>query len=222
MRIYCASDFHIGYKYSNYTKMKEFFELVIRDADELVLCGDVFDLWRCPIEVIKNQEPMKSTYEALITMAEEVPTTIIWGNHDYNLWKKVKIPARITDSFVSNNIYYCHGWRFDLRQRFGHLLYSRLVDQSPQLYQRLFKTPFELKTNEGEFSLHSKKTHAKAREFIEEQEIDYLIMGHTHDPVGNDDKLFDCGDMIDSLSYVIIENGKPRLERYPIIINESS
>jgi hypothetical protein len=40
--------------------------------------------------------------------------------------------------------------------------------------------------------------------------------------VGNDDKLFDCGDMIDSLSYVIIENGKPRLERYPIIANESS
>jgi UDP-2,3-diacylglucosamine pyrophosphatase LpxH len=54
MKIYCASDFHIGYKNSNYTKIKEFFELVIENADELVLCGDVFDLWRCPVELIKN------------------------------------------------------------------------------------------------------------------------------------------------------------------------
>ena len=213
MKIYCASDFHIGYKSSNYTKIKEFFEMVIKNADELVLCGDVFDLWRCPVEVIKTREPMKSSYEALIATAKEVPTTLIWGNHDYNLWKKVKIPIRVTDSFVSNNIYYCHGWRFDLRQRIGRLLYGRLVDQSPHLYQRLFKTPFQLKTKEDEYSMQSRKTHEKAREFIKEEGIDYLIMGHTHDPIGNDGKLFDCGDMIDSLTYVIIENGKPRLER---------
>jgi hypothetical protein len=41
-------------------------------------------------------------------------------------------------------------------------------------------------------------------------------MGHTHDPIGNDGKLFDCGDMIDSFTYVIIENGKPRLERMSV------
>jgi predicted phosphodiesterase len=156
---------------------------------------------------------MKSAYEALIATAKEVPTTIIWGNHDYKLWKKVKIPVRVTDSFVSNNIYYCHGWRFDLRQRVGHLLYDRLIDQSPHLYQRIFKTPFQLKNREDEYSLHSRKIHEKAREFIEEEEIDYLIMGHTHYPIGNDGKLFDCGDMIDSLTYVIIENGKPKLEK---------
>jgi len=48
---------------------------------------------------------MKSTYEALLSMAEELPTTIVWGNHDYKLWKKVKIPVQVTDSFVSNNTY---------------------------------------------------------------------------------------------------------------------
>ena len=102
-----------------------------------------------------------------------------------------------------------------MRQRVGHLLYGRLVDQSPQLYKRIFKTPFQLKTREDEYSLHSRKTHEKAREFIKDEGIEYLIMGHTHNPIGNDGKLFD-GDMIDSFTYVIIENGKPRLERMSV------
>ena len=55
-------------------------------------------------------------------------------------------------------------------------------------------------------------THQIARDFIETNELDYLIMGHTHDPLV-DDKLFDCGDMMDSLSYVIVDNGKPKLEK---------
>jgi hypothetical protein len=90
---------------------------------------------------------MKSTYEALITMAKKVPTTIIWGNHDYKLRKKVKIPVMVTDSFVSNNIYYCHSWRFDLWQVVGHLLYGRLVDQSPHRKEILQNSP--LTKNQG-------------------------------------------------------------------------
>jgi len=105
--------------------------------------------------------------------------------------------------------------RSEVRQRVGHLLYGRLVDQSPQLYKRIFKTPFQLKTREDEYSLHSRKTHEKAREFIKDEGIEYLIMGHTHNPIGNDGKLF-YGDMIDSFTYVIIENGKPRLERMSV------
>ncbi|MDM7918857.1 MAG: hypothetical protein QUS12_06795 [Methanosarcina sp.] len=39
MKIYCASDFHIGYQDANYPKIKEFFELVKANAGELILCG---------------------------------------------------------------------------------------------------------------------------------------------------------------------------------------
>jgi|LGVF01.1.fsa_nt_gb UDP-2,3-diacylglucosamine pyrophosphatase LpxH len=212
MKIYCASDFHIGYEHANYSKMKEFFELVKENADELILCGDILDLWRCPIEKIRNTEPLKSTYEALLSTALEVPTTIIWGNHDYQLWKKVRIPIRVTDHFVSNNIYYCHGWRFDLKQRAGQWLYRGLVNQFPYLYQKFFKHPFEIKTEVERYKLLSRMTHQIARDFIETNKVDYLIMGHTHDPL-EDDKLFDCGDMMDSLSYVIVDNGKPKLEK---------
>ena len=212
MKIYCASDFHIGYEHANYPKIKEFLELVDENADELILCGDILDLWRCPIEKIRTTEPLKSTYEALLSTALEVPTTIIWGNHDYQLWKKVRIPIRVTDDFVSNNIYYCHGWKFDLGQRAGQWAYKWLVHQFPYLYQKFFKHTFEIQTDAEKYKLYSMMTHQIARNFIETYEIDYLIMGHTHDPL-EDDKLFDCGDMVDSLSYVIVDNGKPKLEK---------
>ena len=212
IKVYCASDFHIGYEHTNYEKINEFFELVKEDANELILCGDIFDLWRCSIDDIRNKEVFKGTYESLISIAREVPTTIIWGNHDYRLWKKVRLPVRVTDYFISNNICYCHGWRFDLRQRFGHVLYGYLTDRFPFLYQKFFKHPSEIKTEEEEYKSLSKKIHKAARDFIKKQEIDYLIMGHTHDPLA-DDKLFDCGDMTDSLSYIIVDNGKPKLKK---------
>ena len=214
MKIYCASDFHIGYEHANYSKIKEFLQLVKENADQLILCGDILDLWRCPVERIKKKEPMKSTYKALISVSKDVPTKIIWGNHDYHLEKKVKIPIGVSDDFKSKNIYYCHGWRFDLQQRFGYFLYGWLVNRFPYLYQKFFTKPFEIKKKEKEYSELSKQIHNEARAFIKKEKVKYLIMGHTHDPLAAG-KLFDCGDMIDSLSYVIIDNGKPGLKRMP-------
>lgn len=54
MKIYCASDMHIGYEYSNHLKIKEFFNIVKENADGLILCGDTFDLWRYPYHKILN------------------------------------------------------------------------------------------------------------------------------------------------------------------------
>ena len=211
MKIYCASDFHIGYNNTNYSKIQEFLELVKEDADELVLCGDVFDLWRCSVDRIMNREPMKTTYEALLSTIKDVPTTIIWGNHDYNFWKKIALPVKVTDSFFSNDIYFCHGWQFDIRQKVGHLFYGSIL-RSPRLCKTILKAPFELKIMENEQRRHNKKIHEKAQEFLEKQRFKYLIMGHTHVPIA-DGKLFDCGDMIDHFTYIVINHGKPTLEK---------
>lgn len=215
MKIYCASDFHIGYEHANYPKIKELLEIVKNSADKLILCGDILDLWRTTISEIKRKEPMKSTYSALLSTAQEVPTTYVWGNHDYSVWKsekEIEKYMKITDDFISNNIYYCHGWRFDLQQRFGYILYGWLVARFPVLYQLFFKKPYEIKEKEEKYSIFSSAVHNEARIFIKQKKVKYLIMGHTHDPL-SDGSLMDCGDMVDSLSYIIIENGKPRLEK---------
>ena len=65
---------------------------------------------------------------------------------------------------------------------------------------------------ENEQRRHNKKIHEKAQEFLEKQRFKYLIMGHTHVPIA-DGRLFDCGDMIDNFTYVVIKNGKPTLEK---------
>ena len=141
--------------------------------------------------------------------------TYIWGNHDYKIakvWKEAKDLFKITDEFNSDNIYYSHGWRFDLEQRVGYWFYGWLINQFPYLYQKFFKTPFEAKKKEEKHSAMSLLIHAEAKRHIKKKKVKYLIMGHTHDPI-KDGILFDCGDMVDSLSYLVIENGKPRLEK---------
>lgn len=215
MKIYCASDFHIGYEHANYTKIEEFFDLVNDKADKLILCGDILDLWRCPIDRMKREKPMKSAFEALLATARDVPTVYIWGNHDYNVSnevREIRESIKVSDDFVSKNIYYCHGWRFDLQQRLGYLLYGWLVKRFPYLYQLFFKKPFEIEENEKEYTELSRMIHDEARRHIKPKKVKYLIMGHTHDPI-EEAKLYDCGDMVDSLSYIVIENGVPKLKK---------
>jgi UDP-2,3-diacylglucosamine pyrophosphatase LpxH len=225
MKIYCVSDLHIGYEHSNYKKIQEFFKLVEENANKLILCGDVLDLWRCPIENIrgngktKPNKKVKTTFDALCDLSDKMDITYIWGNHDYKVaekWKEAKDMFKITNEFTSesDNIHYCHGWRFDIQQRMGYWLYGWLVNQFPYFYQKFFKTPFEAKEEEEGHSALSTMVHDEARRFIKDKKVKYLIMGHTHDPCGKK-KLYDCGDMVDSLSYIIVENGKPRLERLP-------
>ena len=212
MKIYIASDLHIGYERSNYSKIKEFFELVKKDADRLILCGDVFDLWRCPSETIRDREPYKSTYELLLDIGNKIPTVVIFGNHDYNLYKKLNLGwIDIKDDFIEDNIYYCHGWRFDIKQRFGSYFYYWIVKYFPYLYQRFFKESNKIINKEDQiYKIH--KIYDEVIKFINSKDLKYVVMGHTHNPIIND-KIIDCGDFIDSNSYIIIEDGIPQLKQ---------
>jgi UDP-2,3-diacylglucosamine pyrophosphatase LpxH len=220
MRIYCASDFHIGYEKAHYPAILKFFDLVRKEKpDKLILCGDILDLWLKNLEAINSNKKTRKAFKALLSVTKEVDTTYIWGNHDYNVEHELQkndiiINAEISDSFVLDNIFFCHGWRFDLQQRALSVLYGWLVTNFPILYQMFFTSPFELKEEEEKARFLSKHVHREAREHIKKKKLDYLIMGHTHDPYGKN-KLFDCGDMIDSLSYVVLDDGKPNLERIP-------
>ena len=90
MKIYCASDLHIGYEKTNYKKIIEFFKLAEESADKLILCGDILDLWRNPIENIKTDRKCKGAFNALRSLAESMDITYVWGNHDYKVGKKWK------------------------------------------------------------------------------------------------------------------------------------
>jgi hypothetical protein len=48
------------------------------------------------------------------------------------------------------------------------------------------------------------------RRFVEKKKYKYVVFGHTYYPIIGG-KLVNCGDMVDSCSYVIIEDGMPKL-----------
>lgn len=150
-KIFCASDLHIGYEKSNIGTIYKFLDIASKKADELILCGDVFDMWRYPITDINKDTPMSKRIidisKSINNIAKNIPTTIIWGNHDYQLGKNIDkyrdifSNIRITDEFFYGNMYFCHGWRFDYQQLLGSIFYSFLINRFPYIYQKLFKTP---------------------------------------------------------------------------------
>ena len=217
MKIYCASDMHIGYECTNYPKIEEFFNIAREDADELILCGDIFDLWRYPYDKILNtvKPHFKDVMSDLKQTAAEVHTTIIPGNHDYNLmklWKNYReYNVSMAESIEKEGIYFCHGWNFDLMQRLGSFSYGWLVLKFPYIYQRFFKKPSQLLSRNDEPHPLIIATHKEANQYAYTHNLDYVVMGHTHVPVIQD-KLINCGDFIDSTSYVILDDGVPELK----------
>lgn len=220
MKQFCASDMHIGYEYTNYDKVCKFLDLTKNKADKLILCGDTFDLWRYPVDRISIETMLDFTevLNCLKETAKEIPVCIIPGNHDYNLsdaWKNYKheYPVTISNSFSHNFFYYTHGWEFDIKQRMFSFVYSHLIERFPYLYQRFFKKPAQMgRPKDDDVSFLINKINLEAREFAVENHLKYVIMGHTHVP-GIFDKVINCGDFIDSCSYVVIDNqDKPKLQ----------
>jgi UDP-2,3-diacylglucosamine pyrophosphatase LpxH len=95
------------------------------DIEEVVLLGDIFDLWVCPHdkephsfeEIIKAQT---AVIKAMKTMASTVPTCYVNGNHDYRVTSedicetfKGKIRWK-RDEYRRGNILAEHGHRYAL------------------------------------------------------------------------------------------------------------
>jgi len=226
MKIYCASDLHLGYERADYDAISAFFELVRKNADTLILCGDIFDLWRYPIDKIyKATLPgFKDCIEELRLTAIKVPVTIVPGNHDYNLaklWPKSERGADISVSneFAHEGIFFTHGWQFDVQQRRYSWAYGWLVTRFPYIYQKYMKKPVYMGMGKNDFMTPQiRAINDAAHRFGVKNKHKYVIMGHTHfpgivphGPKAKYGRVMNCGDFVDSCSYVVIEDGRPEV-----------
>lgn len=216
----CASDLHLGYEYTNYDKVCKLFDLAESESDKLILCGDTFDLWRYPVLKIDKTTMVgfKEVLNSLKETSKETNVVIIPGNHDYNLnkvWQKVKYDYKVritTNNFIQSNIYYTHGWEFDIMQRLGSFAYSWIIKRYPYLYQRFFKKPSQMgRPKDDNLNFSIEQIHNEAEKFRNEHNLKYIVMGHTHLP-GMFGKIINCGDFIDSCSYVSFKNNKPKIK----------
>ena len=216
MKIYCASDLHLGYERTNYDMISAFFDIVRSEADSLILCGDTFDLWRMPAEKIAYSKlpGLGDCLDQLDLLSVDVPVSILYGNHDYNLNLSTVHTgmAHLEKDFVHEGIFFTHGWKFDVQQRRYSWAYGWLVTQFPYLYQKYFKKPARMGMGRNDrITPQIEAIHDEADLFAIENEYDHIVMGHTHTP-GLYDRVVNCGDFVDSCSYAVIEDGNPKIE----------
>ena len=210
---------HIGYEKANHTKILQFFNRAILNSDLVILNGDTFDLWRTPYHrILFNIRPQfRDVMDAIRRTADKVPVAIIPGNHDFNLkkvWgdhKEYNIHI-VNRSLQRDSFYFTHGWQFDIQQRFGSIAYRWLVYRFPHIYQRYFKGPPQIMNRRSNTRTKQvKNIHAQANKYALIHHKQYIIIGHTHVP-GIYNNVVDCGDFIDSCSYVEINNTKPEIK----------
>lgn len=210
---------HIGYEKANHYNILRFFNKAMTKADMVILDGDIFDLWRTPYrKILFHIKPeFHDVMNVIQATAEKIPVIIIPGNHDFNLekiWRdhqgyKVKIVNR---SLIQGSFLFMHGWQFDVKQLFGSFAYGWLVNQFPFLYQRYFKSPSQVVNRRSDVrSKQVKRIHSKASKYASRHKFKYIVMGHTHVP-GIHGNVIDCGDFIDSCSYIEITGGNPELK----------
>lgn len=98
------------------------------DVKELVLLGDIFDLWVCPHDEVPhtfNQTITAQTevIDAIKKMAETVPTIYINGNHDYQVtiedinWAFEGKVKYVDNAYRRGNVLAEHGHRHALFNR---------------------------------------------------------------------------------------------------------
>ena len=206
-----ASDFHIGYPQANYEAIHKFLDLAEKEASELFLLGDTFELiWNDWKGLTENIEAF-AVITHLERLSRKIDLTIITGNHDpVNKWPLPLWRFPPQKDTVWNGYYLTHGHQFDpsIKALDGALgwLYRFL----PYVKDKLFSTPFERKGESERYNLHISSIHSSVFQWAAGRELKGIIFGHTHFPLYEycpslDLEIVNTGDMVDSLSYAVSE-----------------
>ena len=216
MRVYIASDLHIGSGQEDGERIIQLLEEVEREASLFIGNGDVIDLWRNTTENILSQP----AHHALVETANRVPTVLIRGNHDWALPRfatRLGLKgARVVTHLAGDGYYFAHGWRFAPTQRLLKPIFPLIRRWYPYIYQRFAPHPRELKGEgkEDQYVATVAFIHFRAIAWAQRKRYRAIFLGHTHCPTSlriRNQELWDSGDFVDSFSYIILENGRTQL-----------
>lgn len=230
-KVLAISDTHIFYEHSNYPEMNAFFDSIrlrMYNFDEFVMVGDILDLWRHNYSDAMKEPVYNETFYNLQSIIDEfadigTKTTFILGNHDYMAKDVIgnDLDVEYKHSCIIDDNLFSHGWEFDFVQTFtmfGALVtpsvYGFVTTYFPAIYQQFCRKPSEIPTEEERAnSSWLKSIYDKAAEFTDKINVPHVIMGHTHNPI-IEGTVVDCGDWIDSLSWVEITDGTPEMFKW--------
>lgn len=209
--IYVTSDLHIGYERSNYEKITKFFQIAKNEADRIILNGDIVDLWRQNYLQITIEHT--EILETIRDIAKDTPVIWVLGNHDWRIPVDDFPNVEFYTKYDHAGVHYIHGWQFDLQTRKYHWAWDWIVNFYPPLYQKFFKSPSEVVIEED--AIAWLPMHVKAMDYGIKNNIN-VVVGHSHHPnVKRVASHFvaDCGDFVDSCSYLVIDEDHVRIEK---------
>ena len=228
-----ASDFHI-YDDSKLDIIRKFVQRV--DAlkpDILVYLGDVGDPWEETWDVIRETQSWKELGE-LNRRRRGQGLTNIWvkRNHDYSARRKYLAGAWMKPEYRADGFFFKHGWEFDWIWNGFDCIWNMplfpgispvaywLSTKFPRLSIRLWSclralpcfnkgTPYQQKARgaRDDWNRRVGLIHLRAMDYAQRAKV-RLVIGHTHCPMVYDDLLADDGDMVDSFSFLYIQDGK--------------
>lgn len=213
MKILAISDTHIGYEYANTDKIHKFLDSVDETTDALILNGDILDLWRMRFTQIRSGN--SEILDRLNHIAVDIPTIWILGNHDYTTPQKEFPDISFKHAVDVDGTHFEHGHRFDIDQVKYSWSYKLIPKLYPPLHQLFFKSPAKdaPKGDQGGYLL---SMHRRAIVYGLSHAVS-VVIGHSHMPqihqIGDTGYMCDCGDFVDSCTYIEITDGVPLLGR---------
>jgi len=220
------SDTHLGNPNSQPDKLLRIFKNY--DFDNLFIVGDFIDMTYLKRKFYWNNSHSRIIQKVLKYSRGSVSVILIIGNHDFYIRNiidngEIKLgDILICDEYIYNSvrgekIYITHGDCFDGFIRMNPFLYwvgdrsyelSIKINKIYNFFRKIFGLSYwslssYLKTkvkNVIKFlSEYKKMSDVKVREMG----CDSILMGHTHSPEIVDGEYYNCGDWVESCSYII-------------------
>lgn len=184
------SDVHLGTKQCKAKALLEFLSTL--KCDYLFLVGDIIDGWALRR---KHYWPKSHTevLRSILKLSERCKVIYLPGNHDEFVRPFLKEDMKlgnveIVDSYIFENVYVCHGDRFDLTMKIPRQiinLFAHLSDGG-SLTDRMYKL------------LGTQKVITK---WAKTKGYYSVLTGHTHSPKIVDGYM-NCGDWCENCTYI--------------------
>ena len=207
-KIICISDLHIPYTSQYFIPFANY----ACKADKVIFNGDTFDLFKCTIKDIKDSLIGQELVKAVKGIVKSTQTVFIEGNHDPDLeivlTELLEMEITAFPFYRIGRVGFVHGHQFDPLCK--HLDWYLLSKFAPWF----FNPPSKWKQkNKEKWKEKTGRIYAEAFSFLEKASwCKILVIGHTHYPsihtLETGQKLADCGDWLDSRSWIEIERGK--------------
>lgn len=238
-RTYIASDIHLGAVPDGTERaFRDFLGCAGRDADRLILCGDLFDFWFEYGPVIIGRH-----YRVLAALADlvdaGVAVTLVGGNHDAwggrFLREEVGVefhPDGLRTVIDGSPALVVHGdgvGAGDLKYRMlKTVIRSRAAVTAfrmlhPELGLGLARavSSTEAKADRPELTAErARRIEEWACERLEaDADLGWVVCGHAHQPSVREVEpgrwYINAGDWVRNATYILIEDGRPSLRRWP-------